>query len=216
MLFSQGGFLGATRQILPLYQCSLVAFPSTATGTVPVGNVVGRYRGYCQVLACRPCSLPQVETRQSNSTSSALFFRGALLKGEADTGFWGTHYSTQSLHESILSIVSNYEGGVIGLSNGSTSMFPVTILNPVLTDVFCLEYQLEDGRFHDGRHYYVKIFSEYPGNQRPTHCANGLIPIDIQLSLRTWEPTRTLQLLDEQSVKVCMALTFRMAEFPTF
>jgi hypothetical protein len=48
----------------------------------------------------------------------------------------------------------------IGISSGSSSIFPSTLQSGPFPDPPYLEYRLEDGQFHDGRNYYQKVYCE--------------------------------------------------------
>jgi len=87
----------------------------------------------------------------------------------------GSKLGTTSLHCVILGLIDpSY--GYLGASNGVSSIFPYTVLDPTLTSPHSVLYRVEDGQFHDGRSYYRKLISlpeSEPYKSRP-RCISGI------------------------------------------
>jgi hypothetical protein len=64
-------------------------------------------------------------------------------------------FTISSLHNLIMPLVNYHEG--LGCSSSCSSIYFASLAAPVLHNPQCLEYRIEDGRFHDGRNYYVSV-----------------------------------------------------------
>lgn len=72
-----------------------------------------------------------------------------------------TDFTTLQLHREILilSYSSLPSPDTIGQSDGSCTVFPLTLQNPMLSNPQNIEYMMVDGQFHDGQHYYARLQS---------------------------------------------------------
>jgi hypothetical protein len=94
---------------------------------------------------------------------SAILMGTAIRRGlgrvrDLPVSYPQSFYDTGTLHMAILDIVGKFTSVPVGYSSGSCSIFPSTLQTPILTDPPCLEYKIEDGRFHDGRCYYQRLY----------------------------------------------------------
>lgn len=76
--------------------------------------------------------------------------------------FIGLGYTMTKFHEDICTRIDVAGGHVntIGVSNGSVSIIPSTLQDPLLNDLRTATYILVDGQFHDRRNYYTRLESD--------------------------------------------------------
>ena len=90
-------------------------------------------------------------------------------------------FSSIWLHNAILALVGwVYDSvGTIGISSGSSSVYPTTIESPSLTNFPILRYRLLDGIFHDGTNIHNTIKTEKcsPRHLAPASLTQNEIPI---------------------------------------
>jgi len=87
-------------------------------------------------------------------------------------------YTAHTLHNRLQELLAGdrpVHADGIGVSSGSSSIFPALLLHPTFSDPPYLGYILEDGQFHDGQNYYRSLYCQ------PRKRTDEKIASEIQL-----------------------------------